>query len=318
MIKVAVTDLEYNKAVDIFKNAAGMECLCAPTPEAELTEFIKNNNISHVIVGVDRYQNALYDALPKGGVIARFGVGHDGVDKALAKSKGLYCTNTPGALDDSVAECAIGMILTVARHFAQCTADNKNNIWKNRVGIELSGKTLAIIGCGNIGMKVAKIARSGFGMKVIACDINKPETLTHIDEFSNDFDAVVKNADFVSLHIPDIPSTQNFINNEKLKMMKPSAVLINTARGGIVDENALFDAVKSGVIAGTVLDVFKNEPYKPQNYDKDLRALDNIIMTPHIGSSTVEACNRMAESALRNIKLCKNGQIDKMNIIQQE
>ena len=316
MTKVAVTDLEYNKAVDIFKNVEGFECLCSPTPEAELAEFIKNNYISHVIVGVDKYQNALYDALPKGGVIARFGVGHDGIDKTLAKSKGLYCTNTPGALDESVAECAIGMILTAARHLATCTADNKNNIWKNRVGTELAGKTLAIIGCGNIGRKVAKIAKLGFDMKVIGCDLSEPADCQFIDKFTNNFATAVKNADFVSMHIPDIPATRDFINSERLSTMKSSAVIINTSRGGIVDEIAIYDAVESGIIGGAILDVFKVEPYVPQCSTKDLRTIDNIIMTPHIGSSTVEACNRMAESALQNIKFCKNSQIDKMNIIQ--
>jgi phosphoglycerate dehydrogenase-like enzyme len=315
MIKVAVTDLEYKKASEIFKNAKGLECLCAPTPEDELANFIKDNDILHVIIGVDKYTNELYNALPKGGVIARFGVGHDGVNKELAASKGLYCTNTPGALDDSVAECAVGMILTAARHLASCAADNKNNIWKNRVGIELAGKTLAIIGCGNIGRKVAKIAQSGFRMKVVGCDLSEPAESQCIDEFTNDFATAVKNADFVSMHIPDIPATTDFINSERLNIMKSSAVIINTSRGGILDETAVYDAVESGIISGAVLDVFKTEPYVPGCSNKDLRKLDNIIMTPHIGSSTIEACNRMAENALRNIRLCEKSQINNMNII---
>ena len=316
MIKVAVTDLEYNKAIDVFENIDELECLCAPIPENELAEFIKDNGISHVIVGVDKYQDALYDALPQGGVIARFGVGHDGIDKGLASEKGLYCTNTPGVLDDSVAECAVALMLSAARHLVSCATDNKHSLWKNRVGNELSKKTLAVIGCGNIGRQVAKIASHGFGMKVVGFDITKPQDLSSIDEFSPDFASAVSNADFVTVHIPDIPSTKNFINAERLSVMKKTSVIINTARGGVLDENALFDAVKTGVITGAALDVFKIEPYEPQEQDKDLRTLDSIIMTPHIGSSTVEACNRMACNALQNIIHIMSGALNRSSLLQ--
>ncbi|MDD5598886.1 MAG: NAD(P)-dependent oxidoreductase, partial [Victivallaceae bacterium] len=300
MIKVAVTDLEYNKAVNIFKNVDGLKCMCAPTPENELAEFIKDNNISHVIVGVNKYWNELYNALPKSGVISRFGVGHDGIDKKLAAEKGLFCTNTPGVLDDSVAECAIGLILAAARHLVICAESNKNLIWKNRVGQELSTKKLAIIGCGNIGQKVAKIASSGFGMNVIGYDIKAIENNV-FNEFYGDFTTAVSNADFVSVHIPDIPATKDFINAERLAQIPAKAVLINTARGNVVDENALYDVLVKRKLSGAALDVFKSEPYIPQHPDKDLRTLENVIMTPHIGSSTLEACERMAKCALQNI-----------------
>lgn len=315
MIKVVVTDLEYVKAESIFKNTAGFECISAPSDEKGLAEVIRQTGAKNAIVGVTKYNNELYDAIPSGGVIARFGVGHDGIDKTLAKSKGIFCTNTPGALDDSVAECAMGMIMTAARHLATCSMDNKNGIWKNRVGSELSGKTLAIIGCGNIGRKLAKIAKNGFGMHIIGNDYFRPADCSNIDEYTDSFYTAVQNADFVSLHIPDIPATKNFINSERLSQMKQTAYLINTARGGVVEEDAVFDAVKAGQIAGAVLDVFKNEPYTPAW--KNLRELDNIIMTPHIGSSTIEACNRMAESCLKNINFANSGHFDSMNKIVQ-
>jgi phosphoglycerate dehydrogenase-like enzyme len=315
MTRIVVTDLEYQKAVNIFENTDGFECICAPSDEKGLSEVIKQTGAKYAIVGVTKYNNELYDAIPNGGVIARFGVGHDGIDKVLAKSKGIFCTNTPGALDDSVAECAMGMIMTAARHLASCSMDNKNGVWKNRVGSELSGKTLAIIGCGNIGRKLAKIAKNGFGMHIIGNDTSKPDDCSNIDTFTVSFDEAVKNADYISLHIPDKASTKNFINAERLNQMKQSAYLINTARGGVVDEDAVYDAVKAGQIAGAVLDVFKNEPYMPAG--KNLRELDNVIMTPHIGSSTTEACNRMAESCLKNISLANSGKFELMNIIIQ-
>ena len=313
MIKVLVTDLEYNKAKHIFQNASGFECISAPSDEAGLAKAIRDEQAEYVIVGINKYTNELYEAIPAGGVIARFGVGHDGIDKIQAKAKGIYCTNTPGVLDDSVAECAIGMILTAARHLAVCAADNKNGAWKNRVGVELAGKTLAIIGCGNIGRKVAKIAKLGFGMKVVGYDIVKGSNMENFDDFYPDFAEAVKNADFVTIHIPNIPATQNFINSERLSMMKKGGWLINTARGGVVDEDALFDAVKNNLIGGAALDVFKDEPYIPQM--KDLRTLENVIMTPHIGSSTLEACERMALSSLKNIASADAGKITEMNII---
>jgi phosphoglycerate dehydrogenase-like enzyme len=315
MTKVIVTELEYGKAKHVFQNAAGFECIPATSEETQLAKAVRDEQAKYVIVGINKYAKDLYEAVPSGGVIARFGVGHDGIDKIQAKAKGIYCTNTPGVLDDSVAECAIGLILTAARHLAICTANNKNGVWKNRVGVELAGKTLAIIGCGNIGRKVAKIAKYGFGMKVIGFDVVKPKDMSVIDEFSTDFVSAVKNADFVSVHIPDIPSTRDFINADRLKMMKTSAVLINTARGGVLDENAVYDAVKSGLIVGAALDVFKVEPYSPQNPEKDLRTIDGIIMTPHIGSSTVEACERMALSSLKNIESADAGKITEMNMI---
>jgi phosphoglycerate dehydrogenase-like enzyme len=313
MIKVLVTDLEYNKAKHIFQNSAWFECIAAPSEESLLAKCISDKQAKYVIVGINNYTKELYDAIPTGGVIARFGVGHDGIDKVQAKAKGIYCTNTPGVLDDSVAECTIGMILTAARHLAVCAADNKSGLWKNRVGVELAGKTLAIIGCGNIGRKVAKIAKLGFGMKVIGYDIAKGPNMDNFDEFYLDFADAVKNADFVTIHIPNIPATQNFINVERLFMMKKGSWLINTARGGVVDEDALFNAVKNNLIGGAALDVFKNEPYIPQK--KDLRTLENVIMTPHIGSSTFEACERMANMAIENIFHCTTQQIDRMNLI---
>lgn len=316
MIKVAVTDLEYDKAVEVFANAAGFECLRAPTPEAGLAEFVRANAVAYVIVGVDKYRNELYEALPRGGIIARFGVGHDGIDKQLASDKGIYCTNTPGVLDDSVAECAVGLMLSAARRLAECAADNKNHRWQNHLGAELSGKTLSIIGCGNIGRKVAKIAKAGFSMKVIGFDIASPKDMSCIDEFTSDFATAVKNADFVTLHIPDIPATKNFINAERIAMMKRNAILINTARGGVLDEDALYDAIAAGTITNAALDVFKCEPYLPQTPEKDLRDLEPVIMTPHIGSSTNEACNRMAESALQNIYLITNGNAEQADLVK--
>lgn len=317
MTTVVVTDPEYRKAVDVFQNADGFDCIPAPPGEEELAEAIRKADARFAIVGVESYRGILYDAIPRGGVIARFGVGHDGIDKALAASRGILCCNTPGVLDDSVAECTLGLMLAAARHTAACAADNRAGHWIPRVGSELAGKTLAVIGCGKIGCKVARIATLGFGMQVVGCDLAPPDADAPIDAFYPEFDDAVAQADFVSLHIPDIPATRNYLNGDRLARMKPSAILINTARGAVVDEDALYDAVAGGSLAGAALDVFKAEPYTPHDPARDLRTLDRVLMTPHIGSSTTEACDRMARAALENIATALAGRVDAMDLIPE-
>jgi len=315
MNKILITEPEYKKAKAIFESTAGFKCSSAPTEEKALAEAIKNQNVKYVIVGVAKYTDELYKALPEGGVIVRFGVGHDGIDKKMATTRGIYCANTPGVLDDSVAEYAIGLMLDSARHIASSAADCGKGLWKPRVGIELHEKKLTVIGCGNIGRKVAKIAKYGFGMKITGFNIREIEDNDVIDEFTSDFSEAVRDADFVSVHIPDRPTTRNFIDINKLKMMKKSAILVNTSRGNILDEDALYDAVQNGIIAGAALDVFKNEPYTPLNPSKDLRSLDKIIMSPHMGSSTSDACERMARLALKNIEFAEKGKVNEMNLV---
>ncbi len=317
MIPVIVTELEYHKGEEVFTSADGFRCIATPSNEEALAEQVRRTGAKYVIIGFDKYVGPLYDALPRGGVIARFGVGHDGVDKKKANAKGIYCTNTPGVLDQSVAECGIGLILNAARHIPTCAEDNRKGVWQARIGLELSGKTLAIIGCGAIGKRTASIATFGFGMVVIGFDIVEPVDGPKygIGNFTTDFARAVNNADFVSLHIPDMTTTKNFINDARLADMPRRAVLINTARGGVVDEDALYDAIVAGRIAGAALDVFKTEPYVPQSPAKDLRTLDRVIMTPHIGSSTKEACRRMARAALGNIEHAVAGEHGRMSIV---
>ncbi len=316
-MKVVVTEPEYKKALSVFQNTEEFQCVPAPSDEVGLAARIRETDAKFAVVGVNKYSRELYDALPTGGVIVRFGVGHDGVDKTLAKSKGILCCNTPGVLDDSVAECAVGLMLVSARHLGACSAANKAGVWNPCMGAELAQKTLAVIGCGHIGRKVAKIAKYGLGMKTVGFDMAEPKDASEFDEFTFDFNHAVKNADVVSLHIPGNPATRDFINQDRLKMMKRSVILVNTARGSILDEDALFDALQSGSIAGAALDVFKTEPYAPQDPEKDLRALAGIVMTPHIGSSTVDACERMARAALRNIALATQGRIYEIHLVTE-
>lgn len=315
MEKILVTAPEYDKAAAFFETLEDFQCIRVPDREPELAAAIRREQARYVIIGVVKYTGPLYDALPAGGVIARFGVGHDGVDKTQAARRGIRCTNTPGVLDASVAECAAGMLLLAARHFADTVADNRRGVWAPRIGTELAGKTLAIAGCGHIGSRLAAIARNGFGMTISGFDIAAPRDANCYDRFSTDFAQAVRGAQFLSLHIPDLPATRDFLNAGKLAVLEPGTWVINTARGGVVDENALYDAAASGRIGGAVLDVFRQEPYHPASPGKDLRTLPNVLMTPHIGSSTAEACRRMAEAAVTNIRHARDGQFDAMTTV---
>jgi len=324
-IRVAVTELEFEKGRGAFEAAAseGLRCAPAPPGEAELAEAVREQGARHVVVGVERYRGELYRALPRGGVVSRFGVGHDGIDKGLATAAGLLCTNTPGALDDSVAEHALALMLCAARDVAARDALVRRGAWEPRVGSELRGKRLAVIGCGAIGCRVAEIAAFGFGMEVVGCKRRAVDeaAMARRHGFARivlEFAAAVAEADYVSLHIPSGAETRHFIDAARLGAMPAKAWLINTARGAVVDESALYDALAAGALAGAALDVFAEEPYVPQAPGKDLRTLPNVVLTPHVGSSTAEACRRMAERALRNIALAERGEFAAMDLLNPE
>jgi phosphoglycerate dehydrogenase-like enzyme len=323
-VTVAVTELEFGKAAEVFRGAAagGMRCVPVPAAEAALVGAIRAHGARHVIVGVEAYKGPLYAALAPGGVIARFGVGHDSVDQAQATARGLYCTNTPGALDDSVAEHTINLLLAAARHTVAVAGALAAGRWQGRVGSELKGKTLAVIGCGPIGCRVAAIASRGLGMRVIGCKRTAEGAERIHQEFgfatvTTDFAAAVREADFVSLHIPSLSETRCYLGAERLALLPPTCWVVNTARGAVVDEEALYEALAAGRLAGAALDVFAREPYEPAAPGKDFRTLANVILTPHVGSSTVEACERMARRALRNLALAGAGRHAEMDLLNR-
>ena len=321
---IPVTEVEYIKGEALFKAAAekGLDCIRVDLDEASVAAAVKEHAACAAIVGVDPYAGPLYEALPKGGIIARFGVGCDGVDLPRAAQAGIVVTNTPGALSDAVAEHAIWLMGAVARRVGQAHHDMKNNHWQARVGVELAERTLAVIGCGQIGLRTARIASAGFRMKVVGHDVIQPALESRmkwgVERFEQDLPAALADADFVSLHIPSIPDTRHFINADTIGMMKDGAYLVNTARGPIVDEVALYDALSSGKLAGAGLDVFETEPYEPQEPDKDLRTLDNVVLTCHMASASVEACRNMAQMCLANITATFEGRFADCNIVNPD
>jgi phosphoglycerate dehydrogenase-like enzyme len=318
---VLVTEQEYKRAESTFASAPGVQCTPAPREEAPLAEAIAAAHARYVIVGSYPYAGELYSTLPRGGVIARFGVGHETVDKAKATRAGVMCTNTPGVLDRSVAEHAILLMLAAARHLPRNASDMRRGTWDlGPSGSELGGKTLAVAGCGRIGRAVARIAARGFGMRVVgirrsAAGVGRDEDF---DLITNDFAAGVRGAAYVSLHMNAEPANRHFMNAERLARMPAHAWLVNTGRGVLVDEHALYDALASRRIAGAALDVFDREPYVPADPARDLRTLDNVVLTPHVGSHTHEANRLMAERALQNIRLADEGKFGEMDLLNPE
>ena len=319
--RVLVTELEYRKAEDTFVSAQGLECRRAPEAEADLASAIRDAGASAVVVGARTYSGPLYEALPRAGVIARFGVGHDGIDKAKATVFGLFCTNTPGVLDQSVAEFTMLLIGAAARRLLPASAKMTPHAWEPSVGEELRGKTLAIIGCGGIGRAVARIASLGYGMRVagaLKANARTPTAMECFDRLTNDFDDAVRDADFVSLHMSADRENTRWMDRRRLAALGQHAWLINTARGWMVDEAALFDALANQRLGGAALDVFAEEPYAPVSERSDLRTLPNVILTPHIGSNTVTANRRMAVRALQNISFAARGAFERMDLLNPE
>lgn len=316
---VLVTQTEFKKGEAVFRAAEGVRMEPAPHDERGLADAVRARKCRAVIVGVQRYRKELYESLAAvaGGrpaLIARFGVGHDSVDKAEARRLGILVTNTPGALDTGVAEHAMWLIGNLVRHVGRLDSLFHAGEYAPQTGSELNGRVLAVIGFGAIGRRVATAARFGFGMRVVAVGARPKKSLAQgslhpdgflakhgADRYTTDWNDALAEADVVSLHLPITPATRHIVNAELLARMKPGSLLVNTARGGIVDEAALFDALTSGRLAGAALDVFENEPYVPVLPDKDLRKLPNTVLTPHVGSNTLESNERMARSCVEAV-----------------
>jgi D-3-phosphoglycerate dehydrogenase len=249
-------------------------------------------------------------AAPRLKVISRHGIGVDNVDIKAATARGIWVTFAPLSNAATVAEHTIGLMIAVSRRLPQCDRAVRAGEWaiRDRLrGVDLAGKTLGLLGLGRVGQAVAKRAALGMEMNVIGCDPYLPTNadLPPYIERLTDRNELFARADFLSLHVPATPETIGSIGAAELARMKPTAYLINAARGGIVDEAALYDALTGGRLAGAALDVFTDEP-PPK--DHPLFALDNVVLTPHNASMTVEATVRMAVHAAQGIHEVLSGQ----------
>jgi len=274
-----------------------------PLTEDELIPLLKG--CDGYLAGLDFITDKALKNADKLRAISRYGIGCDRVDLEAAKKLGIPVTNTPGANADAVADLALGFMLALARAIPMLDRATKQGEWLRRTGIELGGKTLGLIGFGMIGKLTARRA-AGFGMNIIAYDPYLDETYAEQNNVSSGtFEQVIKESDFISLHLPFNDSTKNIISKEVIEQMKAGAFLINTSRGGLIDEAALFNALESGQLGGAALDAFEKEP---PDITKPLFSLPNVVTTPHTGAHTREATLNMAAMAVDNlIDVLKSG-----------
>ncbi len=286
-MKILITDKMADEAIELLKDA-GHEV----TYDEMDHDTLLNSIAEYDALMVRSRTKATEEIVQKGAdgllkVIGRAGIGVDNIDIKKAGSFGIKVVNAPTGATISVAELTIGHMLSLSRFLTKADSSMKHGEWikKQLKGTELHGKTLGLVGCGNIGQKTAELARA-FGMNVIGFDpfltkevlakehIIKKETLEEI----------MKSADIISLHLPHTEKTHYIIDENMFSMMKPSALIVNCARGGTVDENALYHALKNETIAGAALDVFEQEPLK----ESKLTTLGNIVFSPHMGANTKE------------------------------
>ena len=231
-------------------------------------------------------------------LISIYGVGYDNIDMRAASEQNITVTNTPGYSAVAVSEMSLSLMLAVARRIVQNDRVIRAGGWARGYSAQLCGKTLGVIGTGSVGQRMIQLGKS-IGMKVIAWTLNpSPERATQYGVEFITLDQLMRQSDVVSIHILGLQQTNNFIGKRELMLMKPTAILINTARGSIVNEQALVEALQNGVIAGAGLDVFVNEPLP---LDHPLRSLDNVVLSPHTASMVPEATLAGLEIAVDNV-----------------
>ena len=258
--------------------------------------------IDAAIAASDVYSDAVLNA-GQFKIVSRVGVGFDSVDVAAATRRGVVVSTTPGTNHDSVADHAFGLILALARQIVPHNQFVRAQQWKRLTAADVHGQTIGILGLGKIGKGIARRAR-GFDMRVIAYDPIWDAEFARQNQVERlPLETVIAESDFLSLHLPATPETEHVIDARRLALMKPTAYLINAARGSLVDEAALFDALQSKRIAGAGLDVFEQEP----PWGTRLIELDNVILTPHVAGFSVKANAAMARMAVENALLVLAG-----------
>lgn len=302
MKKVLVTPRSFGKnsteAFDILKDA-GLEVTANPFGRI-LTEDEMIQNIADkdaLIIGVDPVTKAVIDAAPKLKVISKYGVGLDNIDTNYAKEKGILVTITAGANTEAVADYAFALMLAAARSIVPIDKGCRKLDWSKVTTLGMYGKTLGVLGSGAIGKAVIRRA-AGFNMRLLAYDIYPNQAFA--DQYGVTYtnpDTIYREADFISIHLPFSQETYGMIGKDQFAVMKKTAVIVNTARGGIIKEPDLCEALKDNRIWGAGLDVFEKEP--PEG--NPLLALDNLVIGSHCASSNFDAVNNMSLYAAKNV-----------------
>jgi glyoxylate reductase len=304
--KVYVTRQLFDEAIEILEEHADVEVyegVDDAIPRELLLEKVADVE-GLLSLLTERIDAEVMDAAEGLKVISNYAVGYNNIDVAAATERGIYVTNTPGILTDTTADAAFALLMAAARRIPEADRHIRARGWIHAwgprmfIGTDVHGKTLGILGMGRIGSAIAKRAK-GFDMKVIYHDIYRREDLEEeLGIAYKSREEVLREADFVSLHVPLTPETHHMIGAGELAAMKETAIMINTSRGPVVDEEALYEALRDGAIAGAGLDVFEVEPINPGS---PLLDLDNIVLTPHLASGSVETRTKMAVTAATNL-----------------
>jgi len=274
-----------------------------PPPKKLIIEKARNVDALAPLLS-DKIDAEVFDAAPKLKIVAQMAVGFDNIDVQEATRRGIYVTNTPEVLTDTTADFAWALLMAVARRVVEADKYVRTGQWKvgwhpsMMQGRDVYNATIGIVGAGRIGYAVAKRA-TGFGMKILFYDVvPRPEIEKDLGAKKVDLDTLFRESDFICIHVPLMKETLHLVNAEKLKLMKKTAYLINNSRGPVVDEKALYAALKEGRIAGAGLDVFEQEPTP---VDNPLLKLDNVVVAPHISSASYETRSKMAEMVADNL-----------------
>ena len=278
------------KGYEIIKNRTGK-----PLNNREMSAQIKD--VDGIIIGIDDLNAEIIKQAHNLKVISKYGVGVDNIDIKAATTQGIVVTNTPKANIDAVADLTFALMLAIARRIPEADRETKAGNWKKFIGTSVWKKKLGIIGLGKIGRQVVKRAQ-GFEMEILGYDIIQDEEFAR--KFSIryvDLETLLKKSDYITIHIPLNNATKGMIGYKELEIINEDAFLINTSRGGIIDEKALYDALKNNKLKGAALDAYEKEP--PEN--SPLMELENVIMTSHNGAYTEEAIANMGIQAVRNL-----------------
>jgi D-3-phosphoglycerate dehydrogenase len=276
--------------------------------EDEMVELIKD--MDGIIVGIDPITKRVIYNASKLKVISKYGVGVDNIDLESAKERNIVVTNTPNANSNAVAELTVGLIISVLRNIPLSDRRVREKKWDRFIGYELYGKTLGVIGTGSIGKRIIKLLK-GFDLNILCYDKfpdyewAEKENIKYVN-----FDELLKRSDIITIHIPLTEETRHLISERELSLMKKTAVIINTSRGGIINERDLYKFLKEGKIYGAGLDVLEDEP--PQN--SPLIELDNVVITSHIGAHTQESIENMAFMAIDNLISVLKGKEPKFRV----
>ena len=303
--RVFITRQIMQEALDLIDESADMEVWPDENPPAPEVLRDKASAVDGILTNImDRVDGPLLDAAPRLKVISQLAVGLDNVDVAEASRRGIPVGNTPGVLAKATADVAFALLMSAARRIGESERWVRNGQWTlafhplRWLGIDVHDKTLGIIGMGQIGLEMARRGR-GFDMKILyhsrtrRPDLEAEHGFTYVD-----LPALLAESDFVSLHVPLTPETHHCIGEEELRQMKPTAILVNAARGPVVDSEALYTALKEGWIYAAGLDVTDPEPLP---VDDPLLTLDNVVIAPHVGSASLDSRGAMCMLAARNL-----------------